>query len=308
MVKFEYLNLADDKFPSPLNDTNAMDVIFCRNVFIYFTEKLRSQVARGLFKSLLDGGYLVVSASELSLQCLSDFIPVNFPETVLFQKTSKYQRQLQQVPAATSVLTPMVFTMPLNPVAVIEQIEKIEPQLRKSENKILPEPENPLQVHSIYDEALISYAQGNYADVVTMLQYDDQTSTERILLIRAYANLGNLDAALLSCKKAITADKLNPGLHYLYATILQENNLMDEAITSLKRAIFLDSNFVLSHYSLGMIYQRLGNDERAAKCNENVMGILNTCGQDDILFASDGLTAGRFKEILGAAHQRRDRQ
>ena len=31
MVTFAYLNLAEDIYPSPLNNTNAMDLIFCRN-------------------------------------------------------------------------------------------------------------------------------------------------------------------------------------------------------------------------------------------------------------------------------------
>jgi chemotaxis protein methyltransferase CheR len=87
---------------------------------------------------------------------------------------------------------------------------------------------------------------------------------------------------------------------------LQENNQLDEAVTSLKRAIFLDSNFVLSYYSLGKIYQRLGNVKSANKCTENVLTILNTCSQNEILFESEGLTAGRFKEIIIAADQTRD--
>jgi chemotaxis protein methyltransferase CheR len=36
MVTFASLNLADDPFPSLINNTNAMDIIFCRNVLMYF--------------------------------------------------------------------------------------------------------------------------------------------------------------------------------------------------------------------------------------------------------------------------------
>lgn len=303
MVKFEYLNLADDVFPSPLNDTNAMDIIFCRNVLMFFSEKRRSQVVRGLFNSLIQNGYLVVSTSELSLQSLSEFTAMNFPGMILYQKTSKKLELQQQIPVEVPFHTPMVFSWPLSPVNTIVEIE---PQIRKIENDILQEAKIPDHIHSLFDEAVVSYAQGNYTDVIEKLQIDDQTSEERILLIRAYANQGKLDGALQSCEKAIAADKLNPGLHYLYATILQENNQLDEAVTSLKRAIFLDSNFILSYYSLGKIYQRLGNVKGADKCTENVLTILNTCSQNEILFESEGLTAGRFKEIIIAADQTRD--
>ena len=42
MVTFSYLNLVEDSYPSLSNCTNAMDVIFCRNVLMYFAPTDRS--------------------------------------------------------------------------------------------------------------------------------------------------------------------------------------------------------------------------------------------------------------------------
>jgi chemotaxis protein methyltransferase CheR len=302
MVKFEYLNLADDVYPSPLNNTNAMDIIFCRNVLMYFTQNRVTQVVRGLFNSLIQGGYLVVSASELSLQSFAEFSAVNYPGMVVYQKTSQKLKYQQQIPLIKPEHKPMVFVWPLIP---INTIEEIEPHIRKIENEIIPAAESPVQIHSTYDEAVLFYSQGNYADVIDKLQKDDQSSEERILLIRAYANQGNLIGALQSCEKAIAADKVNPRMHYLYATILQENNQLNEAVASLKRAIYLDSNFVLSYYSLGNIYKHLGDVPSATKCFENVLTILKTYSKEEILPESDGLTAGRFQEIMNASKQAR---
>ena len=36
MVTFSPLNLAEDPYPSLVNNTSAMDIIYCRNVLIYF--------------------------------------------------------------------------------------------------------------------------------------------------------------------------------------------------------------------------------------------------------------------------------
>jgi len=47
MVSFDYLNLAEDVFPSPVNHTNAMDIIFCRNVLMYFTADRVKQIIGG---------------------------------------------------------------------------------------------------------------------------------------------------------------------------------------------------------------------------------------------------------------------
>ena len=36
-MRFTQFNLVEDVYPSLASDTNAMDVIFCRNVLMYFT-------------------------------------------------------------------------------------------------------------------------------------------------------------------------------------------------------------------------------------------------------------------------------
>lgn len=300
MVKFDYLNLADDVFPSPLNNTNAMDIIFCRNVLMYFTQDRFRQVARGLYNSLIQGGYLVVSASELSSQNLTEFMPINVPGMVLYQKTSKKIKDRFKLTLVESPPESASFSIPPK---LDHTIEWIKPQPREIKTEVLKTEEIPKQIEPIYEDVLKLYSQGNYTNVIDKLQKDDQTSEEQILLIRAYANQGKLTYALKACEKAIAENKLDPRLHYLYATILQENNQMDETIASLKRAIYLDSNFVLSYYSLGNIYQRLGNVSKAKKYFENVLALLIKCRQEDILFESEGLTAGRLKEIINASIQ-----
>ena len=63
-VTFAQLNLVEDVYPSLATDTNAMDVIFCRNVLMYFTPAQARKVVRNLRHALVDGGWLVVSPSE----------------------------------------------------------------------------------------------------------------------------------------------------------------------------------------------------------------------------------------------------
>ena len=96
MVTFSYLNLVEDAYPSLVNNTNALDIIFCRNVLMYFVPELASKVAPNLHRSLVDGGFLIVSPTESSIPIFSQFTTVRAPGTILYKKEA---RQASDSPA-----------------------------------------------------------------------------------------------------------------------------------------------------------------------------------------------------------------
>jgi chemotaxis methyl-accepting protein methylase len=57
-VQFRRLNLFEDR---PIQ---LVDLIFCRNVFIYFTREQQERVLEGFLEALAPGGYLVLGRSE----------------------------------------------------------------------------------------------------------------------------------------------------------------------------------------------------------------------------------------------------
>lgn len=59
-VRFGHLNLMDEDYPLD----NDMDVIFCRNILIYFDKKTQKSVLSKLCGHLRRGGYLFVGHSE----------------------------------------------------------------------------------------------------------------------------------------------------------------------------------------------------------------------------------------------------
>src|SRR6266478_3226320 len=73
MVTFAYLNLAEDLYPSLCNNTNAMDLIFCRNVLMYFSAEMAKRVIHGFHHALVDSGWLFVSAVEASAELFPQF-------------------------------------------------------------------------------------------------------------------------------------------------------------------------------------------------------------------------------------------
>ena len=85
-VHFDYLNLAEDTWPSRAHGLWGMDVIFCRNVLIYFTRPTVEAVARRLFATLAEGGFLITGPSDPPLNGLAPF------ETLVFDWGIAYHR------------------------------------------------------------------------------------------------------------------------------------------------------------------------------------------------------------------------
>ncbi|NTX34753.1 chemotaxis protein CheR [Myxococcus sp. CA033] len=75
-VRFSYLNLALDTWPSPDSGIWKLDVVFCRNVLIYFNGSTIEAVARRLHASLGEGGVLFTGPSDPPLGGLAPLEPV----------------------------------------------------------------------------------------------------------------------------------------------------------------------------------------------------------------------------------------
>jgi chemotaxis protein methyltransferase CheR len=83
LVQFRVLNFADR---AQMAAQAQLDVIFCRNVLIYFDGDFRRRVVGHLYESLKPGGYLVIGHAESLRGIHGGFKTVRFPGTVLYQR------------------------------------------------------------------------------------------------------------------------------------------------------------------------------------------------------------------------------
>lgn len=83
LVKYRKVNLINS------NDTRmmkSMDIIFCRNVLIYFDDTSKKKAVSHLYDSLCAGGYLFVGFSETLHSITRLFRPVSIERSVVYQK------------------------------------------------------------------------------------------------------------------------------------------------------------------------------------------------------------------------------
>ncbi len=263
MVKFSSLNLAEDGYPSLRSGTNAMDVIFCRNVLIYFAPLPAQKIVGNFHRSLAEGGWLIVSPAETSAPLFTEFTTVNFSDATLYRKESEAPN-----PPAPFPVRELGAVAPGAPLA--------------------------LRVASAAAGLGASGAGGVSSETASPL-----------LLARACANQGNLTEAREWCEKAIALDKLSPLPYYLRATIQQEEGAVEEAVKSLKRSLYLDHDFVLAHFALGNLTRQQGKAKEFDRHLANALQLLQNYGEEDLLPESEGMTAGRLRDIIASLQQAR---
>lgn len=286
-VTFSYLNLADDVYPSLTNGTNAMDVIFCRNVLMYFNPEWVKKIGQKFHRSLLNGGWLVLSPIEVSSSLFPQFKATPFSGAILYQKNEAIENAEQQIndsgyPASTlTALSDRSFKSA--PESALGQAHASS--LQEVGRSYLPEARP--QALPVLMEKHVGNRPANSDAIDTLCQ-----------TARFHANLGKLTEAVDWCEKAITIDKLNPIPHYLLATIRQELGQSEAAMQSLMRTLYLDPDFVLAHFTLGNLYLMQGRRREAERHFDTALSLLHMHPHDEPIPESDGLTAGRLTEII----------
>jgi len=84
-VEFRKFNLVYGK---ELASFDSFDVIFCRNVLIYFTAEVKASVLTRLAKTLKTDGYLILGASEYVSNGLPYFKSEKIPSGFVYRRTS----------------------------------------------------------------------------------------------------------------------------------------------------------------------------------------------------------------------------
>ena len=92
--------------------------------------------------------------------------------------------------------------------------------------------------------------------------------------------------------------------YYLRATILQEQGSLPEALFAFKQTVYAEPQFVLGHFSLGNLALTHGKLRESEKHFENVLLLLAHYEPADVVAESEGLSAGRLREIIAVAARR----
>jgi chemotaxis protein methyltransferase CheR len=300
MVAFAYLNLVEDSYPSLTTNTNAMDLILCRNVAIYLPEAVIQEMVERFHRCLVPEGWLIVGAAETNGATYRQFAVRNFPGAIVYQKVAE---PLAALPFPELVEGPRPERACSEPSQKAEEPPPLHPEPLDFVRGVPVEGQPSLPTES-YQEGLALLGQGRYEEAMPRflahLEREPDFAPAYYQMARIHANRGRLAEARSWCQQAIERDPLLTEAHYTLALIYQEEGTLEQAVAQFSKTLYLDPNFVLAHFSLSNIYQQMDRRDGAARHRMQAIRLAAKMPADHMVPGSDGLTAARLLTMVQA--------
>ena len=273
MVTFKVGNLVGDPFPDSGLYLHNMDLILCRNVFIYFDSAAVSAVATKIAATLVEKGYLMTAHTELIGHTLQGLESRLFTEGVVYQRlvgstacsvvesvpepSLLRERSADRTQAAKEQETRPVSTMPCDEMRDDEADERVIPGLSQ-----------------IPDSAIALCA-----------------------LAREHVDRGEYTLAARLCHEALIADPLAATPYFILAQLAQIKGDINQTRECLNKTLYLDHRCVPAYLELAALYERDGNMPHAHILRQTALGILRSMPNDAMIEQYER-TAGELAQWL----------
>lgn len=248
------------------------DVIFCRNVLMYFTPEHTADIVERLTRALLPGGYLFLGHAE-TLRGLSHSFHLRHTHNTFY-----YQRK-DVLPARSPDALPAHYQVPLADKAAatppngewvddwLQAVQRSSDRIRtlsdaRPEPAILPQQAPPPSLLGRNDlrQPLELLQSERYAEALNSLPEpatsDAEDATALLLRAALLTHQGELAPAEAACRKLLQLDELNAGAHYLLALCFERREDLATAAEHDQTAVYLDAGFAMPHLHLGLMARR----------------------------------------------------
>lgn len=254
LVTFFPHNLVRDPYALAGGDGAPLDVIFCRNVLIYFDRDTTRAVVEKFHPILKDDGYLFVGYSESLFHLSRLYKTESRGEAFFYRKKPPSRREGRQVPARPPVTATE---------AVVRPVEGRSPAPTTDKTERLP----AFPVSGTYEDALTYMREDDFDSGIHILRELAEKNGKDPLIFLTLGNVNldrnNIPEAIGMYRRALDIDPLSKEGRFLLALALWKARREDEALEELKRALFIDKDFALAYYYVGLINEKRGDRDRA---------------------------------------------
>ena len=293
-VVFQVGNLLQDPCPSLGPGQGGLDLILCRNVFIYLDHQAIGQIVQKFHGALSPQGYLLTGHTELYGQNTSSFQVISFPETVVYQKPPQ-----AALPLAAATIT------------AAQRQSLASPKPSRLAPKATP-PSLDDSLTAALEEATAFLQRNDYTSAIRAAKQlylaHPHCTAARQIAARAYANTGCYSQAKQLCQRVIQDHPLSLDMQYLLAQIAEDENDLETAKEHLRKIIYLDPDFVKAHIDLASIYDRARQPEKAKTTREYALTLLAKLPPNNVLDDHSEATVAQWQAHLKQQVAGGDRQ
>jgi chemotaxis protein methyltransferase CheR len=295
MVDFEYLNLSEEPFP--IDTMPRWDIIFCRNVIIYFTQNHSRALIKNFYGSMVDGGFFFAGFSETMRYLNDDFVPIQMDDAFIYQKPFPGQAQKFKTTSHSKArkrpLPPhekksgkhSQKSLPQKPVLSTRGTRKI------TAGKVKTHPPKTTVQPAEIEKTVSPPLKG---DATTTSKSLDG----RLSLARELADKGETIVAVTILDNIIRQDPLHAQAYFMLAMIHNNAGNLDQSSRYLKKVIYLEPDNPLAHLHLADIFKGASRKTDATREYTNVISLLENRKNLEEETFGDGFTG---QAILAAA-------
>jgi chemotaxis protein methyltransferase CheR len=257
-VRFDERNLVDDD--PELWAAGQYDVIFCRNVLMYFAPDVARRVIARFERALAPGGYLFLGHAETLRGLSHAFHLCHTHGTFYYQRRDGSQRHDDVIPDAP-VLTALVDTSS----SWVEAIQGAADRIRTLTEPVavaVPAPRNAWD----RGRAVELLREERFAEALATLPSEADRDPDALLLRAVLlTHSGRLVEAEQTCRRLLSLDELHAGAHYVLALCREAEGDRKGAGDEDHVAIYLDPSFAMPRLHLGLLARRSGERDVARR-------------------------------------------
>jgi chemotaxis protein methyltransferase CheR len=314
-VRFEVCNLAAEH--SDVWQPETQDIIFCRNVLMYFTPATAHAVVGRLARTLRPGGYLFLGHAETLRGLSSDFHLHHTHGTFYYQRRDRIATDTSHVVAPPSALAfnaavPEPDHFDTTWIETIrrasERIEVLVDRSGQASSAVARAARKPPPAWEI-GLALELLREERFTEALALMDaYPAESGRDtQVLLLRAVllTHSGQFAAAEAACERLLAVDELNAGAHYLLALCREGVGDPGGAMHHDQVAVYLDPAFAMAHLHLGVLGRRTADRATAHREFEQAIVLLQREDASRLLlfgggFSREALVALCRAELLGS--------
>lgn len=259
-VDFQLVNLLSHSYPKQIHN---IDIIFYRNVSIYFKPDIQAYIFKKLADTLGEHGYIFTSATETMLHNIGILPLIECEGIFLYGKkinktTSKNRLPLPSLATQTSESPLIIREKILKTIKSetpshqdIKQVQRTSQDGQKqiTSQELLNHASNAIKDKK-YLEAL-SY-------IETLIKRDNSLANAYSLKANILFHLGRMEEARSVSHEVLRQDEWNLECTMFLGMISRIEGKYDDALKQFKTAIYTQPSCWLAHFYLGEIYSLTG--------------------------------------------------